>query len=73
MENEGTIIKKVGVGCFVKPYIRQGLYKKREDEWNESMKKIAKEVYHLDLSKDYMVDLAGKTWEDQKEESEYEK
>jgi len=30
------------------------------------MKKIAKEVYQLDLSKNYIVDLAGKAWEDQK-------
>ena len=46
---EGTIVKKVGVGCFVKPFVKERLLEKHKVQLEIMTKELVKEAQLLNL------------------------
>lgn len=60
--NEGIIVKKVGIGCFVKPFIRQKLLEQHEKILQEQATNIIKEALILGLNKEYVDKVIEEKW-----------
>lgn len=60
--NEGIIVKKVGIGCFVKPFVRQKLFEQHEKILQEQATNIIKEALILGLNKEYVDKVIEKKW-----------
>lgn len=63
LSNDGTIIKKVGIGSFVKPFVREQLLEKHKRYFNEETENLIKKALVLDIDKKYVIDKIEKTWD----------
>lgn len=57
---EGTIISKVGIGCFVKPYIRDKLIAGQEREISEAFQNAVMRGLRFGLTENQMCELVYK-------------
>lgn len=60
--DEGTIIKKVGIGCFVKPFVKERLLEQHEKELEKQIKNAIAEAVLLGFDKEYVIKLIDETW-----------
>jgi len=62
--DDGTIIKKVGMGCFVKPFIKEKLLALHKKELKAHMISVIEEACLLGLDRDYIVRLTEEAWKE---------
>ncbi len=61
--DEGTIIKKVGIGCFVKPFVKEKLLEQHGKELKQQAVNIVEEAYLLGFNKEYIMKLIDELWD----------
>ena len=59
---EGTIVKKVGVGCFVKPFVKERLLEKHKVQLEIMTKELVKEAQLLNLDYETIISVFSKLW-----------
>ncbi len=62
LNDEGTIIKKVGIGCFVKPFVKEKLLAQHKKEIEKKIENFVIESLFLGISKEYVTQLIDKVW-----------
>ena len=60
--DEGTIVKRVGSGCFVKPFVREKLLKRHKHEFEMYISRALDEAFLLGLDEDYVRNLIDEKW-----------
>lgn len=63
LDEEGIIIKKMGVGCFVKPYVRKNLLDRHKKEFVQLVTEVVETANLLGLEKAYVASLVEQEWE----------
>jgi len=63
LHDEGIIIKKVKLGCFVKPFVKERIYEKHENELETQIGGVVREALLLGLDKDCVLKLIDKVWD----------
>lgn len=58
---EGTIVKKVGIGCFVKPFTRERLLRQHEKELEKQIKDVISEAHLLGFDKEHVIEIIKRT------------
>lgn len=53
--DEGVIMKQVGKGCFVKPFVREKLLRKHKEEFEACINDTIAEALLLGLEKEYVL------------------
>lgn len=61
--DEGTIVKKVGIGCFVKPFVKEKLLEQHGKEFKQQAVNIVEEACLLGFNKEYVMKLIDETWD----------
>ena len=61
--DEGTIIKKVGIGCFVKPFVKEKLSEQHSKELKQQALNIVEEACLLGFNKEYVMKLIEEMWD----------
>ena len=61
--DEGIIVKKVGIGCFVKPYIKEKLLERHRYEFEQYIKGAVDEAFLLGFDREYVMKLIEQTWD----------
>lgn len=61
--DEGTIVKKVGIGCFVKPFVKERLLEQYEKELEKQVKNVIEEAFLIGLDKEYVIKMIDETWD----------
>lgn len=54
---EGTVLRKRGVGFFVKPYVKERLYKKHKSEFEKMLLKTIEYAYRLNINESEMSEI----------------
>ncbi len=60
--DEGVIIKKVGMGCFVKPFVKEMLFAKHKNQLAGQIMSAVEEASLMGLDKNYVVKIMDETW-----------
>lgn len=60
--DEGIIIKKVGMGCFVKPFVKEMLFAKHKNQLAGQIMSAVEEASLMGLDKNYVVKIMDETW-----------
>lgn len=60
--DEGVIIKKVGMGCFVKPFVKEMLLAKHKNQLAGQIMSAVEEASLMGLDKNYVVKIMDETW-----------
>lgn len=60
--DEGTIVKKVGIGCFVKPFVKERLLEQHEKELERQIENAIAEAVLIGFDKEYVIKLIDETW-----------
>lgn len=63
LDDEGVIVKKVGIGCFVKPFVKERLYEQHEQILKTQISNIVAEAALLQLSESHITELLKEEWE----------
>jgi len=61
--DEGTIVKKVGIGCFVKPFVKEKLLEQHGKELKQQAVNIVEEACLLGFNKEYVMKLIDEMWD----------
>lgn len=61
--DEGTIVKKVKLGCFVKPFVKDRLYEQHKKELGKQIDEVVGEALLLGINRDCVLKLFNKTWD----------
>lgn len=63
LNNEGIIIKRVSMGCFVKPFVKGKLLERHKEYLRENLENCIQSAKMLQLDKDYLLQLVNDEWE----------
>jgi len=61
--DEGIIIKKVKLGCFVKPFVKERIYEQHEKELEVQIGGVIREALLLGLDRECILKLVDKVWD----------
>ena len=57
--SEGVIVKKVGVGCFVKPFVKEKLFATHEEELKTLIDKAVDYALQLGVDRKRIIDIVN--------------
>lgn len=60
--DEGTIVKRVGIGCFVKPLVRGKLLEKHTKELEQHINGAIEEAFLLGFDREHVRKLIDDMW-----------
>jgi DNA-binding GntR family transcriptional regulator len=61
--NDGIIVKKVGVGCFVQPSVKERLFEHHEKELKEKARSTIEEACLLGHDKEHVMKMIDENWD----------
>lgn len=61
--NDGIIVKKVGIGCFVKPFVKERLFEHHERDLEDRAKSTIEEACLLGHDKQHVIKLIDEKWD----------
>lgn len=59
---DGIIVKKVGIGCFVKPFVRERLLEQHKREIEEKITDAVNEAFSLGFEEEYIIAFVENVW-----------
>lgn len=65
---EGTIVKKVGVGCFVKPFVKERLMEQHKAQLETMVQELVDEAKLLNLDNETVLSVFSKIWSEKKDD-----
>lgn len=57
LDEDGTIIRKAGVGCFVKPFVREKLLKEQRESLNRLVTQLVSQAREIGLDDEEIIEL----------------
>lgn len=68
--DDGIIVKEVGSGCFVKPFVKDKLFEKHENILKSQILGLMKEAYYLGVDKNTAFSVLSDYWDELAEKEE---
>ena len=68
--DEGIIVKKVGIGCFVKPYVKEKLLERHKKELELHINSAVEEAFLLGFDREYVRELIDEMWQSASEKKD---